>query len=130
MKALFDTNILIDYLNGIESAFKEIEKYSPKLISRITWMEIMVGTDREDRSEVRKFLQKFSICDLSASIAEKALDLRVEMKLKLPDAIIYATAREEGCLFVTRNKKDFNVNLPDIREPYKIQGSRSTKSSC
>jgi len=27
MKALFDTNILIDYLNGIEAAREEIERY-------------------------------------------------------------------------------------------------------
>lgn len=36
VKVLFDTNILIDYLNGIEMAKEEIEKYDQRIISTIT----------------------------------------------------------------------------------------------
>ena len=43
VKALFDTCILIDYLNGIQSAKDEIELFKDKAISTITWMEVMVG---------------------------------------------------------------------------------------
>lgn len=43
MKAVFDTNILIDYLIGNLLAKKEIEQYQSPQISIITKMEILVG---------------------------------------------------------------------------------------
>jgi predicted nucleic acid-binding protein len=49
MKAVFDTNILIDYLIGNLLAKKEIEQYHSPQISIITKMEILVGvTDNEE----------------------------------------------------------------------------------
>jgi HSP90 family molecular chaperone len=44
VKALFETNILIDYLNGIAAAKTELGRYVDKATSVITWMEILVGT--------------------------------------------------------------------------------------
>ncbi|WP_308167144.1 MULTISPECIES: hypothetical protein [Symbiopectobacterium] len=42
--ALFDTQILIDYLNGIAQANDILDKFNHKpAISVITWMEVMVG---------------------------------------------------------------------------------------
>jgi len=84
-------------------------------------MEILGGASAKEKQEVLEFLSIFLIRELSSRIAEKAVELRAELKLKLHDAIIYATAREEGCLLITRNKKDFNIKWPDIREPYKIR---------
>ena len=40
LKALFDTNILVDYLSGIAAAKDEISLYDDKAISIITWMEV------------------------------------------------------------------------------------------
>jgi len=48
MKALFDTNILIDYLNGIGVARSELALYEQPMISSITWMEVMVGASGAD----------------------------------------------------------------------------------
>lgn len=39
--ALFDTNILIDYLRGIPEARSELHLYEYRAISIITWMEVM-----------------------------------------------------------------------------------------
>ena len=39
VRALFDTNILVDYLNGHRRAADEIGRYDERLISRISWME-------------------------------------------------------------------------------------------
>lgn len=50
--------------------------------------------------------------------AQKAVQLRKSLRLKLPDAIILATADEEGCILVTRNTKDFKVSDPRVRIPY------------
>lgn len=45
MKAVLDTNILVDYLVGKEQARKELELYDEAFISVITWMEILAGVD-------------------------------------------------------------------------------------
>jgi hypothetical protein len=39
LKALFDTNILIDYLNGVVGARAEVEHYERPAISVISWIE-------------------------------------------------------------------------------------------
>jgi hypothetical protein len=41
--AVFDTNIVIDALNGISEADTEFGLYERVIISRVTWMEILVG---------------------------------------------------------------------------------------
>ena len=46
--------------------------------------------------------------------------LRRERRLKLPDALIWATARRHGSLLVTRNTKDFPKDDPGVRVPYSI----------
>ncbi len=48
MIAVFDTNILIDALNGIQAADDEYRRYERVLISQITWMEILVGVPEDD----------------------------------------------------------------------------------
>jgi predicted nucleic acid-binding protein len=120
VKAVFDTNILIDYLNGVVEAKGELERYTNKQISIITWMEVMVGAKGDEDKILRAFLNGFLVSPLTPSVAEKGVELRQTHKLKLPDAIIYATAREAGCLFVTRNTKDFDDTLPDVRVPYSL----------
>ena len=119
MKAVFDTNILIDYLNGVEKAAAELELYDERYISVITQIEVLVGADdAKEEHLIRRFLTGFKVRELSPVIAEATVRLRKELSLKVPDAIVYATAREEGCMLVTRNTRDFEVEWPDVREPY------------
>jgi len=117
---LFDTNILIDYLSGIPQARLEMERYSQRAISIITWMEVMAGTTPKDEKQIRAFLLTFSILPVIAEIAERAFVLRRQRKIKLPDAIIQATAQEEDRFFITRNTRDFPGHDPDIRIPYRL----------
>lgn len=121
MKAVFDTNILIDYLNGIQEAADELALYSEKVISIISYIEVLVGAaDREEEQLLRKFLSAFQVKALSGSVAELSIQLRKQHRLKVPDAIVYATARDEGCMLVSRNTKDFQLEWPDVREPYRV----------
>ena len=43
MNAVFDTNIVIDALNGVPDADTEYARYKRVFISRVTWMEVLVG---------------------------------------------------------------------------------------
>lgn len=120
MKALFDTNILIDYLNGIEAAKAEIERYPHIAISMITWMDVMLGTKQEEEAAVRRFLSRFEQIPVSANIAERAVNIRRASRVRLPDAIIRASAESEQALLVSRNTKDFPEDEPWVRVPYKL----------
>jgi hypothetical protein len=120
MKALLDTNILIDYLNGIEAAKEEISRYETAMISTITWMEVMVGATEEEETLIRAFLSRFVQLPVNSDIAERAVAIRRQTRMRLPDAIIWASAKSENALLVSRNSKDFPPNAPGIRMPSSI----------
>lgn len=119
MKAVIDSLILIDYLQGIITAKEEINKYSEPLYSIISWMEVMCGADTEEEEASAKLLfRSLHRVDLTPRIAQKAVEERKRSGLKLPDAVILATADCEGCILVTRNTKDFDPGDPRVRIPY------------
>lgn len=120
VKVLFDTNILIDYLNGVEDAAREIGRYSDKAISLITWMEVMAGAAPQEESVIKGFLAQFDLLPIDGAVAAEAVAIRRTRKVKLPDAIILATARTGGRIFISRNTKDFPTGVDaDIRMPYR-----------
>jgi predicted nucleic acid-binding protein len=59
VKALFDTNILIDFLRGVPAARDELGRYADKAISVVTWMEVMVGAPPPAEQGTRAFLDGF-----------------------------------------------------------------------
>jgi len=121
MKALFDSDVLVDYLLGLPMARSELQKYSQRLISIVSWTEVMIGAQAaEETRRCRDFLGSFTIIPFDQPIAEEAVRLRQTRKIKLPDAIIWATARTSGALLVTRNIKDFPKNDPFVRFPYEV----------
>jgi predicted nucleic acid-binding protein len=120
VKALFDTNVLIDFLNAVPQARRELDFYPEKAISFVTWMEVMVGSPAGTETATRDFLHSFEIIGLDAGIAERAVALRRSHRIKLPDAVIWASAHETGSLLVTRNRRDFPDSDPSVRIPYDL----------
>lgn len=118
VKALFDTNILIDYLHGSPAARDELDRFSDGAISVITWMEVMVGAKADAEERTRRFLDAFELVGIGGEVAEAAVELRRSKRLKLPDAIVWASARSEGRLLVTRNTRDFPADDVGVRVPY------------
>ena len=120
MRALLDTNIVIDYLNGIDAAREEIDRYEEPLISPITWMEVMVGVEDHEDKAIRSFLSRFAQVSIDADVAEIAVSIRRNHRMRLPDAIVWASAIRESALLVSRNTKDFPADSPGIRVPYQL----------
>lgn len=121
MKAVFDTNLLIDFLQGITQAKALLLQYEEPLISRVSWMEVLAGAvNTPEEKAVRAFLAGFHLAEIDGAVAEEAIRLRADRRLRLPDAIILATARVHTCQLLTRNTRDFNPKWPEIREPYKL----------
>lgn len=119
--ALFDTNILIDLFSGRREAKQALEAWpTQNAISLITWMEVMVGAKKYHQEQrTRMALSTFNIINISQDIAERSVALRQEYKLKLPDAIILATAQLHRLELITRNTKDF-TGIPGVVTPYEI----------
>ena len=128
MRALIDTNILIDYLGGIDAARNELSRHDNPAISAITWMAVMVGAeDDREATRLRWFLSGFTRVPIDDEVSELAVTIRREIRIRLPDAIIWASARRIGGVLVTRNTKDFPADDPGVRVPYSIAG-RETRS--
>lgn len=122
MKALFDSDILIDYLLGEAKADAELKKYFERLISIVTWSEVMIGAESEDeQTKCRGFLAAFTVLPFDQKIAEEAVRIRRGSRIKLPGAIIWASAKANGALLVTRNTKDFPTDDPFVRIPYTLR---------
>ena len=118
---LIDTNILIDYLCGIEAARDELALHVEPAISAITWMEILVGaSDERESARLKWFLSGFPRIAIDDAVSELAVAIRREFRIRLPDAIVWASARRIGGVLVTRNTKDFPRDDPGVRVPYSL----------
>lgn len=119
--AVFDTNILIDLFNNRVEAANTLEgAASHRAISLITWMEVMVGARRQGHeAKTSAVLGAFEIIDISKNIAERSVIIREKHGMKLPDAIILATAQSRNCPLITRNTKDF-AGIDGVMTPYQL----------
>ncbi len=124
--AVFDTNILIDYLNGYKQAEKTLEKYDDKKISVITYIELLAGAKTDEEKNIITALVKseFEVLDLDMRISEEAADIRSNSilnrnKLKLPDCIVLASANTQVIALVTRDEDAFS-DYPNVIVPYRV----------
>ncbi len=121
MRALLDTNILIDYVRGVPQARDELMLHTDAMVSVITWIEVMAGAANEDQAgQLRSFLTRFHLIPVDDAVSDLAASIRREHRMRLPDAVIWASARCAGALLVTRDTKDFPADDPGVRVPYQI----------
>jgi len=121
----FDANIVIDALLGFDPARNELRRAafgSGRLwISRMVWIEVMSKGEGQQLRDTEQFLSGFGIDEIDQEIASRAAALRRDRpRLKIADAIIWATATVRGRVLITRNTKDFPAEMPGIRVPYTL----------
>lgn len=108
MKALLDSVIVIDHLNGIDSATRFLVKHQTTVfISPITRAEVLAGFDEDEFALGVALLDSFAFLPMDAAITVKAAQLRRRTALKLPDAIQAAFALHHSLKLATRYSKDF-----------------------
>ncbi len=121
MKAILDTDVLIDFLQGMPEAREELARYRQPHYSMISFIELHCGArDPGETVAVNTLLATLSRVELNEQVARRAVELRRDLRLKLPDAVVLASADVEGCILVTRNRRDFPKDDPRVRFPYSI----------
>ncbi len=113
LKYLIDTNIFIRHIVGeteYSHLFKEdFMNENVILTSQIVKIELLSYSGLTDITEqvLKNMLNQFNIIGITGEIEYETIQLRKDSKIKLPDAIIAATAIVEDATLVTYDKKDF-----------------------
>jgi predicted nucleic acid-binding protein len=97
-----DTDVFIDHLRGAHRLKVAGHRIHYSVVTRA---ELFAGTSATD--VVSQLLEPFREVSVDRGIAERAGRLRHEASIRLPDALIAATALEHRLGLVTRNKRDF-----------------------
>jgi predicted nucleic acid-binding protein len=101
---VLDTNAALYFLGD---RLKDPLPEGNYVISVITELELLAYPDitREEEAEIRAFLNDVQIEGLTKPIKTNAIDLRRRFRLRLPDAIIAATALSRDAVLLTNDKK-------------------------
>jgi predicted nucleic acid-binding protein len=100
---LVDTDIFVDHLRGVV----ELRAGRHRLhYSVITRAELFAGSSATD--VIAQLLGPLREVEVDRSIAERAGRVRRETGIRLPDALIAATALQRKLQLATRNARDFN----------------------
>lgn len=131
LQQIIDTNILIYHLNNClpEYAEKSLEKFIilGTGISVITRIELLSWQNHTPITLqlTQDLLSNFHECPLNEEVIQKCIILRRDFRIKIPDALIAATALYYTIPLITRNVDDFKA-VPELKliNPY---DHRSTK---
>ena len=122
-KYLIDTNVLIDAQMGrfSRTAMDFLSEVVDEsfIISFVTFIEYLGYKDITSASE--EFISLAEVIEIDRKIIRFCIILRRNYKIKLPDAIIAATALVRGLILITNNEKDFvSINNLKIVNPHRI----------
>ena len=105
---LLDTNAVIQILAGNPSLIKMVEDSDFLAISVISKLEFLSYPDltEDEKNAFSELLEDLTVFDLMASdsaLMQEAVAMRIDGGLKLPDAVIAATALVNGCEVITND---------------------------
>lgn len=113
MKYLLDTNAVINFLGASmpDHSMKVMNNIVDRdsIISIITKMETLGFNfkSEDEQFTMEYFVEGSTVLQINNDIVNKTIDIRKTKKLKLPDAIIAATALVYDLTLITRNTSDF-----------------------
>jgi predicted nucleic acid-binding protein len=125
---LWDTNSIIFFLQDLLPSpsktflLRELNKRKPQ-ISIITEIELLSWPkiSRVEISSISEFLSNFECIGLTEEIKIVTIQLRKSTGLKIPDAVIAATALTQAVPLLTNNLKDFEkVDFLKILDPMNL----------
>jgi predicted nucleic acid-binding protein len=111
---ILDTNIALYHLSGQLQNNLPIGKY---FVSVITEMELLSYPSLRvtEEQQIQRFLAQLQILNLTESIKKTAIELRKQNRLKLPDAIIAATAFDLNATLLTNDLKLAQISIINVQ---------------
>jgi predicted nucleic acid-binding protein len=111
---VFDSNILIYHLNDAlpSSVLNQVESWITEgaVISVMSRIEVLGYPQTADQlQQAMRLLGYFEEIPLHEPIVQRTITLRHQYRIRLPDALIAATALDRGFPLVTRNTQDFHT---------------------
>ena len=103
MNWVLDTNIILYHLaDNLQEPLPKGQRY----ISIISEIELLSypGLSASEEQLIHNFLEHAVLIDLSLDIRKQAILLRRQHNLKLPDAVIVATAMQHQATLLTNDK--------------------------
>jgi len=128
MNMLVDSNVIIDYVSNRipEKSAKQLDIYfnSNFSVSIISKIEVLgFNTQEFELEQLESFIQLSSIVYIDEAVADKTIEIRRMKRIKLPDAIIAATALVQNCILLSHNTTDFNkIEGLQVLDPYSFVG--------
>lgn len=109
--ALLDSNVIISLSRGDLNIEQLYNWYDWLAISIITYMEVLGFGFRNaaERRLVESMLGEFELLHLDMEVATIVITYRQRRRIRLPDAIILATASKHDYTLVTSNTRDFKA---------------------
>ena len=105
---LLDTNVVLYFLGGRLAHPLPSGQY---FVSVITEIELLSypSLSPDEEAQIRDFLTKITVVGIESSIKELAIALRKQYRLRLPDAIIAATAQSLNATLFTNDVRLANL---------------------
>ncbi len=121
MKALLDSNIIIHLAQSKIDFDSFSDDYDELFISVITYMEVLGYRFQDEvyKQKIESLMSLFTRIDLTEIIVKEVIKIRQRYAIKLPDAIILATAKVAKCELVSNNEKDFSGEIKVRNIPLK-----------
>ena len=107
---VLDTNIILYVIGGmIEQNVLPDGVFSISFITELETLSYPSLSDDEKR-EITNFLDNISIIDIDKEIKGHTISLRKNYNIKLPDAIIAATAISQNAILITNDKQFLKIS--------------------
>lgn len=117
MNFLLDTNVVLYLLGGVIPGHFEHGNYFISVITEIELLSYPSLCENEE-TKIRSFLSDVSIIDINATVKDETIKLRRAYLMRLPDAIIAASAITMDATLISNDKifkKLAGIKLRDVK---------------